>query len=84
MASFLNCSAHTMDYKAFENVTHVFLPPTTTSGLQPVGCAVGRYFKCAYRRLLVFHSLQKVNEAMDVDASEFAPFKMNHVVTYYD
>lgn len=79
-----NFSSHTVEYQAFDHVTHVFLPSNTTSVLQPVYCSVGRSFKCTYRRLLVAHIFRKVNSSMELEANERPPFKLTQAVTAYD
>ncbi|PXF47321.1 Tigger transposable element-derived protein 4 [Gracilariopsis chorda] len=79
-----NCSAHSIDYEALKNVKRYFLPPNTTSALQPVDCAVGRSFKCAYRRLVVSFILSKVRKALAMDAAERPTFKITDFVTAYD
>lgn len=79
-----NCSAHSVDYDLYSNISQVFLPPNNTSSLQPVDCAIGRSFKCASRRLLVANILKKVNCAMSVEEVNRVRFKITEVVTAYD
>lgn len=59
-----NCSAHNIDYDQFENPDHVMLSPNMTSKLQPVNAAIGRSFKCAFRRQLAGHILSYVEKEM--------------------
>ena len=78
------CSAHSVNYDSLHHVTQAFLPPKTTSALQPVVCAVGLSFKFAYRRLLVAHIFTRVNADMALDENGHEPFKFTGVVTAYD
>ena len=57
-----NCTAHP-DVE-FSNVQLVFLPPNTTSKLQPCDAGIIQATKMHYRRLLLRHVLSLMNEVM--------------------
>lgn len=77
-----NCSAHCIGYDSLKQIENHFLPPNTTSALQPVDAAMGRSFKAAFRRLLVNHILEYVDRLL---ASSAEPvFKLHQAVTIYD
>ena len=79
-----NCSAHTVDYSIDGNVHTHFLPPNTTSALQPVDASAGRSLKATYRCLFVTHFLQYINFQLCKPAELQKPFKMTEAVTIYD
>lgn len=79
-----NCSSHEVDYSPFRNWEAVFLPPNMTSVLQPVDAAIGRSFKCAFRRLLVDHILKFVDTAMRLPEEYRAVFELTAAVSTYD
>ena len=56
-----NCSAHPDIH--FSNVKLVFLPPNTTSKLQPCDAGIIQATKMHYRKLLLCHVLFRMNEA---------------------
>ena len=56
-----NCTAHP-DVQ-FSNVKSVFLPPNTTSKLQPCDAGIIQATKVHYRKLLLRHVLFRMNEA---------------------
>lgn len=59
-----NVSSHSPDLKEkFSNIKVVFLPVNTTSRLQPLDAGIIKNFKVHYRRLLVKHTLAKINDA---------------------
>ena len=58
-----NVSSHSSDLKEkFSNIKVVFLPVNTTSRLQPLDAGIIKNFKVHYRRLLVKHTLAKIND----------------------
>ena len=79
-----NCSAHNIAYSECSNFKVSFLPPNLTSHLQPVDAAIGRSFKCHFRRLLVRHILDAIDGQMCRNTSERDPFNIRKVVTVYD
>lgn len=66
-----------------EKWKYVFLPPNSTSVLQPVDATILYYFKCAFRRLLVDHLMDYVDKRMEIYGQEHPNFKKNHAVTTY-
>ena len=61
-----NCPAHpTLD---FEHVELVFLPPNTTSRLQPMDAGIIQAMKLRYRRCIVQHLLARIDQ--ETPASE--------------
>lgn len=79
-----NCSAHSIDYSKHENISTHFLPPNTTSPLQPVDSSIGRSFKASYRRLLESHILKYINLELERPIEQRKQFKINEAVTTYD
>ena len=79
-----NCSAHVIDYGKYECFVSVKLPPNMTSTLQHVDAAVGRSFKCAFRRLMSQHILAYVEENLQLEPHLRKPFKMNEAITTFD
>ena len=71
-----NCSAHNISYKEFTNFKCSYLPPNLTSHLQPVDAAVGRSFKCHFRRLVVQHTLNSIEAQIYQPPSQRKPFKI--------
>ena len=55
-----NCSAHPSDI-AFSNIKLIFLPPNTTSTLQPLDIGVIRNFKCHYRSAINKRVIRDLN-----------------------
>ena len=67
-----NVSSHDPALKSkFSNIKVVFLPKNTTSKLQPLDAGIIKNFKVHYRRLLLQHTLSKV-DATHLSASEIA------------
>lgn len=66
-----NVSSHSPELKdKFSNIKVVFLPVNTTSRLQPLDAGIIKNFKVFYRKLLVKHTLARINESSDeVNAS---------------
>ena len=77
-----NCSAHTLYYSPFQQVSDVFFHPGITSYLQLVDASIGRSFKFIYRSLLLQHIL--LEKDMIKPPRERHPFKLNEIVTTYD
>lgn len=79
-----DCSAHSVDYSAYETMqTHV-LPENMTSAVQPLYATVRRAFKVAYRRLLAQHVLDFVKNERRNDTKFREAFKMSKAVTDFD
>lgn len=65
-----NCSAHSVDNAAFENIEAIYFPPNLTSVLQPIDAGIGRSFKASFWRLLAAHVLQFINIEMEEPEKE--------------
>ncbi|GBN75151.1 hypothetical protein AVEN_260358-1 [Araneus ventricosus] len=55
-----NATSHP-DYLKLKNINLVFLPPNTTSMLQPLDQGIIRTFKVGYRELLLRHVLSQIS-----------------------
>ncbi|GBM38546.1 hypothetical protein AVEN_110211-1 [Araneus ventricosus] len=55
-----NATSHP-DYLKLKNINLVFLPPNTTSMLQPLDQGIIRSFKVGYRELLLRHVLSQIS-----------------------
>lgn len=78
-------SAHRFDYTSYDNYMNVWVPPNITYALQKIDCAVGRYFKCELRCLMVINVLEAVDAALKCPEAERTKFKMNSVMNmFYD
>ena len=64
-----NCSVHIQDVQ-MNNIILVFLPPNTTSKLQPCDAGIIQAVKMNYRKKLLWHILIKMDECST--ASEIA------------
>ena len=59
-----NAGCHPEDLvKKYSNIKVVFLPPNTTSVIQPLDLRIIKKFKVHYRLLLLLHVLAKIDEA---------------------
>ena len=63
-----NCSAH-VSVDDLQNVKLLFLPPNTTSKIQPLDQGIINSFKLNYRKLLLEHLIDHANEVQSL--SEF-------------
>ena len=63
-----NCSAHKIDDPGLQCIELVFLPPNTTSAIQPLDQGIIKNFKHFYRRRM----LQKIVLAIDADENSTA------------
>ena len=63
-----NCSAHKIDDPGLQCIELVFLPPNTTSAIQPLDQRIIKNFKHYYRRRM----LQKIVLAIDADENSTA------------
>ena len=70
-----NATSHSKDL-SLTNITLQFLPPNTTSHIQPMDARIINSFKCHYRKHLVRHYLQCVEEerAQSVDLRQALGF----------
>jgi hypothetical protein len=75
-----NCSAHPSTLK-FSNVKIIFLPPNTTSALQPMDQGVIRSLKAAYRRQLVLKQLDLIETNMDPDSNKINILDAIHMLS---
>jgi hypothetical protein len=64
-----NCSAHVV-VDDLQNVKLIFLPPNTTSKIQPLDQGIINSFKLNYRKLLLEHLIDHANKVQSL--SEFA------------
>nr|XP_024218269.1 tigger transposable element-derived protein 6-like [Halyomorpha halys] len=70
-----NCSAHT-HLPQFENIKIIFLPPNTTSRLQPMDQGIIKNFKQLYRTEVVKLILQKIENHETVDITILAAMRL--------
>ncbi|GFR94719.1 tigger transposable element-derived protein 4 [Elysia marginata] len=68
-----NCSAHPQVISGLRAITMFFLPPNTTSRLQPCDQGIIKNFKTIYRKLV----LQKFISSFDVTGSTDTHLKMS-------
>lgn len=59
-----NCPAHPV-LSGLENIKLVFLPPNTTSVLQPMDQGVIRSLKCHYRKLILLKMIECIEKKQD-------------------
>lgn len=60
-----NCCAHPNISETLTNIKLVFLPPNTTSVLQPLDQGIIKNFKVHYREILLTKKLIKIDEKKD-------------------
>ncbi|XP_064462024.1 tigger transposable element-derived protein 6-like [Ornithodoros turicata] len=70
-----NCSAHSTSVK-LKNITIKFLPPNTTSKLQPLDQGVIKAFKVAYRRRLVQRLLVNLRVGLELKVDLLGAMQM--------
>ena len=71
-----NCSAHPNINEFLTNIKLVFLPPNTTSILQPMDSGVILNFKDNYRKLLVMEMIRCCNLNLDFKINVFQAIQM--------
>ena len=62
-----NCPAHTAGILDIANVEVRFLPPNTTSKLQPLDGGIIRALKAHYRRRQALRTLEQFNKTMQLE-----------------
>jgi len=71
-----NCTAHN-DIPEMSNVKVVFLPPNTTSALQPLDQGIIRNFKHYYRTEVVQHILTAIEESKEKNTDPLEAMKID-------
>ena len=66
-----NCMAHSL-HEDLEHLQVVFLPPNTTSILQPLDQGIIRAFKAHFRRSMVLNLLQEIDDQENNDSTSLA------------
>ena len=71
-----NCSAHLNINEHLTNIKLVFLPPNTTSVLQPMDAGIIQNFKVNYRKLLIIDLFRCIDQNIEFKPTVFDAIQM--------
>lgn len=78
-----NCPAH-IEIQDLKNITLVFLPPDTTSVLQPMDQGIIRALKTNFRKNLVLKLIANVDERSNSDEKHYQISVLDAILMIYD